>query len=687
MTDLADIAVGLGLPVFACDSSKRPCVRGGFKAATLDASEIRRQFRSSGAKLIGMPTGSPSGVVVIDVDIKHGQPGMDWLKENADALPPTRTHKTRSGGLHLLFRIPEEPLRNSAGRVAPGVDVRAEGGYIIVPPSPGYQVADDTAPAEMPRWLIRACGGYDDPPKPPQRDPSDATFGPGTFVGGTPYGLAALEAECRAVRHAVPGTQEPTLNAAALKLGALIAGRQLEEAVARDALIAAGNAMRSGDDRPWTADEIEKKVSRGLDHGGKNPRAPESRPDIPPPPEIHPDEIEFAPVTDEDIKQEWGEYVSSLPPEKRIPKQDPGKCLPYTLFEDIEPNLEIADFVEGVLIEGAMSVVYGESNAGKTFWVSDLAFHVAAGRPWNGRDVEQGAVIYLALEGRHGIFNRIAAWKRHYGLEDARLPLAVVTVALNLLDPSADASAVIATVKAVADQMEIPVKMIVVDTLARAIAGGNENASEDMGALVQTGDMIRQETGSHLMWIHHSGKEQAKGARGHSSLRGATDTEIEVVADGDSRSAEVRKQRDMPKGDVFRFELSVVELGTNRRGKPVTSCVVTEIDDQAAGAATDRRRSLKGHSKRAFDVLTDLCASSGVAGSGLPSHVTSVPEKWWRERFYEGAMAGAEQEAKKKAFRRAADELVERRYVGLMKGRVWVVHPDTNATGEYVSNA
>src|SRR5271166_1116448 len=78
-------------------------------------------------------------------------------------------------------------------------------------------------------------------------------------------------------------------------------------------------------------------------------------------------------------------------------------------FHTIKANLEASDFVEGLLIEGAMSVVYGEPASGKTFWTTDLALHVAWGRLWNGREVEVGGVIYCALEGSFGIDNRIAA--------------------------------------------------------------------------------------------------------------------------------------------------------------------------------------------------------------------------------------------------------------------------------------
>ncbi|MDD2878442.1 MAG: AAA family ATPase [Acidiphilium sp.] len=368
---------------------------------------------------------------------------------------------------------------------------------------------------------------------------------------------------------------------------------------------------------------------------------------------------------------------ATLPPSPKTKDQPKteiaGKVLPYTAFADAAPNLDAADFVEGLLIEGALSVVYGQSNSGKTFWVTDLGFHVAAGMAWNQREVTQGAVLYLALEGAYGIMNRISAFKIAHGLEDASIPFAVVPITIDLLDPSAGTGDVVATIKAVSAQFECPTLLVVVDTVARAIAGGNENSSEDMGAFVRNLDLIRQETGSHVIGVHHSGKDETKGARGWSGLRAAVDTEIEIKDQDGVRSAEVLKQRDMPKGDVFAFTLETITLGTNRRGKEVTSCVVRVPDGQTASAVTDRRRHIKGHTKRALDVLSDLVNGSGAPGYGAPEGVSSVPEKWWRERFYEAAMAGAEQDTKKRAFRRAADELLERRFVAMFKGRVWVV--------------
>jgi len=650
---LADDAIALGLPVFACRADKRPCTPHGFKDATLDHREIRSQFAHPDAAAIGVPTGSITGAIVVDVDVKAGARGLEWLEANRHRLPRTRTHRTGSGGFHLLFLPPRGDIviGNTASRIAPGVDTRGNGGYIIAPPSPGYTVIDDSSLAEMPDWLVAAC-------LPPRPEPRERPQRPDhrDSAGNTAYGLRALSDECDAVMGAAPGTQEVTLNAAALKIGGLVKGGELMRGFAFSALVSAADGMANAG-RPWTKREIEEKVRRGFDDA--TPRSAPERPQA---------ERKY-----QDEQREDDERPSQESPEpEKEQKASGARILPLTWFADAQTNLDARDFVEGVLTEGGMSVVYGESNSGKTFFVSDIALHVAMGRSWNGREVDQGGVIYLALEGGFGITNRIAAFRQHHGLEDAVLPFAYASVPINLLDPDADRATVIATCLAAQERIGMQVRLVVVDTLSRAMAGGNENAPDDMGALVASGDAIRAATGAHLCWIHHSGKNAAMGARGHSSLRAATDTEIEIVNDNGSRSAKATKQRDLECSGEWAFSLKTVELGTNRRGKPVTSCVV-DVDADAPGGAS-RKPRLSGQKQRALEVLADLIAGSGQSGhAGTPSGFLSVPDKWWRERFYEKAMPGADTEARQKAFRRAADDLVNLGAVGMSAGRVWII--------------
>ena len=155
-------------PVFPCNRHKEPCTERGFYNATRDSAAIRRMFAKPAAALIGVPTGPASGFVVVDVDVKDGKRGAEWLGRRAAALPATRTHRTVSGGLHLLFRqLDGVEIPNSQSGIAPGVDVRGRGGYVIAPPSPGYSVVVDAPMAEMPAWLVEACRKKPPPPLPP----------------------------------------------------------------------------------------------------------------------------------------------------------------------------------------------------------------------------------------------------------------------------------------------------------------------------------------------------------------------------------------------------------------------------------------------------------------------------------------------------------------------------------------
>ncbi len=248
------------------------------------------------------------------------------------------------------------------------------------------------------------------------------------------------------------------------------------------------------------------------------------------------------------------------------------------------------DFVERLLTDGGLSVIYGEPGCGKTFLALDLALHVALGRRWLGRVVTQGGVVYVALEGTRGLANRIAAFRARHGLGAADLPFAMIADAVDLLDPAADTPRLIAAIAEAAWRIEGRVRLVVVDTLSRALAGGNENASEDMGALVMNAASVSRATGAHVAFVHHSGKDRTRGARGHNLLLAAVDTEIEVTRDAETRisTATITKQKDFERDPPFRFHLEAETLGSDARGRPVTSCVVVaSAAPEAASASED----------------------------------------------------------------------------------------------------
>jgi len=347
---------------------------------------------------------------------------------------------------------------------------------------------------------------------------------------------------------------------------------------------------------------------------------------------------------------------------------------PFTFAAEITGPNDASDFVEGLLVDGTVSVLYGDSNVGKSFFAIDLACHVACKTQWRGREVDPGGVLYIALEGEGGIHNRLVAWRRkHDVLND--IPLAIVSVPVWLMDPI-HAERLALTVEAAGEQIRqkfgLPMRLVVIDTLARTMVGGNENAAEDMGKIVASADTIKTRTGCHVMFIHHSGKEASKGARGSSALRAAVDTEIEVRAvKGGGSIATCNKQRDFQKSAEFPFELEVMEIGKNRRGKPITSCTCVPWED----GNVCREKPLSPTNKLALDELEAEIKTAGRWLRGhahVPSTASVVTLEGWRLRCYSaGITEGKSESAKRQAFKRVKDALVAAKKIKIREDYVW----------------
>jgi hypothetical protein len=256
-----------GFPVFPCGPDKRPLTVHGFKDATTDAAQIKKWWNDYPSALIGMPTGEPTGIDVLDID--------DPDKFKAECTLDFSGHtvvKTRKG-FHVWFeRDPAHPVKSRV-RPMPGADTRGDGGYVIVPPShhdDGAYYFEHSGPLKpMPQELLTRLG------KPPQKkavEPDKLSKREGLSFCSV-YAAKALHSECEIVRSAKDGEQEFTLNAAALKIGSLVAGGELDRRIAHDELLSAAMQMKDFDPgKPWTEDHLKAKIERGLDHGARNPR-------------------------------------------------------------------------------------------------------------------------------------------------------------------------------------------------------------------------------------------------------------------------------------------------------------------------------------------------------------------------------------------------------------------------------
>lgn len=256
--------------------------------------------------------------------------------------------------------------------------------------------------------------------------------------------------------------------------------------------------------------------------------------------------------------------------------------LEHTHADSIQVEDEFFDdeLVESVLLKDGMSVIYGDSNSGKTFLAIDLACSIALGQTWMGRRVLPGIALYLATEGPTSVQRRLKAYKKVFEIE--KLPVVVVKSPVNFFaDGDQDSHKVLALIKKIEADLGQKVRIVIGDTMARIAAGANENTGQDMTIVLKHADYIRENAKAHFLWIHHCGKDAARGSRGWSGIRAAIDTEIEVIeAKGQqTRSVEITKQRDIDgKGDRYGFSLKPVALGVNQWGNQRTSCVVVPED-------------------------------------------------------------------------------------------------------------
>lgn len=343
-------------------------------------------------------------------------------------------------------------------------------------------------------------------------------------------------------------------------------------------------------------------------------------------------------------------------------------------FADMQPILDSRAVAKGVIPINALVGFIGASSSGKTFLTVDIACHVAAGMPWRGKKVERGLVIYCSLEGGASARNRFAAWRKKYLPKGNNgLPLRVMFDSINLRDRR-DIEALLQFIRDAESEHGEKCVLVVVDTLNRAMAGGNENAPDDMGALITGADRIRLETGSTVALVHHLGKDESRGARGHNSLRAALDTEIEISVIGKTRIATVTKQRDWPEGQRFAFELIPVELGLDEDGEIVTSCIVEPTD---APTEKPRERQLSGVARVALTALKETLLQHGETmpeTSSIPPGVRAVRIDQWRERFAlrYGEEKSNSAEAVSRAFRRGKEDLHRRDAICLSQPFVWL---------------
>lgn len=325
-------------------------------------------------------------------------------------------------------------------------------------------------------------------------------------------------------------------------------------------------------------------------------------------------------MTDERLAAELGQHVHLGEPELMTVQQhaqvvplhpDTGEPAgPPTLAQRLLTRSALNELpdpeplIDNVLDRGTTALLYGRWGTGKSFVALDWAASVATGRRWQERASEHLRVLYVAAEGAFGMKARTHAWETGWGTKISDEHLHVLPTPVNLTRPGE-----VRELAALIDTNGYD--FIVLDTLARCMAGADENSAQDCGIVVEHLDLLRRHTPGGrgvVLGVHHTGKDGLT-MRGSSALEGGVDTVYRVTADGGVSTLERRKRKDGPEDDVHHLKLAPIE-GT---GSVVLECLTPDFGVR--------------HRTRTVSLMSQFMshfAATGATGSQL-LEVTDLP--------------------------------------------------------------
>jgi hypothetical protein len=307
--------------------------------------------------------------------------------------------------------------------------------------------------------------------------------------------------------------------------------------------------------------------------------------------------------------------------EPRIPD---GRALKLIDVDELESMQAPSMLVAGYVPERSFVVLYGRPGARKSFLALDMALSVATGRPWHGREVRKGSVVYLAAEGQAGMKGRVAAWRQSHGKGYPKPDMKLILQHVNIVQQLSELKDLLSTVTGIS--------LIVIDTLARTFGGGDENSTRDMNTFVAAIDQLREATGACILVVHHSGKDDSKGARGSTVLFGACDTEMEVKKVGiENVILRTTKQKDAEEARPLTLRAvgqEVVDLD----GTVASSCVLVCDEDVREGKESEEKNEEDGDESEGgrigplgnmiMDALANLDpGTSGISLIGLSKQI------------------------------------------------------------------
>jgi hypothetical protein len=234
--------------------------------------------------------------------------------------------------------------------------------------------------------------------------------------------------------------------------------------------------------------------------------------------------------------------------------------------------------VDGLIEAQSVVGLVAPPEAGKSLLMQEMALCVALGIPFHGRSTSRGLVVYLAGEGQYGLRGRFQALHSRYEREmgEKVVPLNFATTAIPITDP-AESIRLLASIQAAEEEFDLPLTLLIVDTLARFISPGDESKAQDMGAYLNAVDLLRGKAAA--VSLHHPGHGDATRGRGSSSFKAGLDAEYAMVNTDGVITVSCQKMKDGQKPKPFSFRIVPAPTKMVREnGVPVWSVLLEGTD-------------------------------------------------------------------------------------------------------------
>ena len=576
-----------GVPVFPCGSNKAPLTTDGFYAASTDPAEVTEMFGgATDHMLIGGRMGEASGLFAVDLDTyKDGAAGeaakaYQRSLEDAGLLPPTQTHATMSGGIHMIY---ESKHGYPNCKPSAGVEVKGEGGYIILPPSRGYSVQNGDGFAVAPKALIDALVKA-------KREHTDKTVDQHekAIMDGMDFhdSITSMTAKLYRKGHSSPEVMKRVQDALMSSVASNPMHNRYDRwlSIVSDASGELSRIVGSGNEKYNQAAKVQaardsvdesdvERIAKMAAAAGFAP-SPTARD------EMHGEQ--------EQPKQPKYEYDGSFP------FAEDG----YYAHEELDVTNQRFN-VYPIFAENESVVVAADPKAGKTAICLKLAIQLAAGRSLGPFEItDQRSVLYFALESTRAIKLRIEAEKRKQIEEGTplpdELPLFVIERRANFgAERDALVERVVASARYFEEVMGTPLGLVVIDTLTKAMSGKDQNSVDDTSALFDFTTQLRAHgVTATVVYVHHTGKTGA--TRGSSNIEAEPDLVLKMtkLPDGTTEMF-VHMARSIDDNRKYPFALSGYDLGETTQGIRLSAPVVTLLEGKGAEehASEDAQRA------------------------------------------------------------------------------------------------